>query len=137
MLAGGAAVLTRHLDPDSDRAVFRQIADHLRELIGQGTIPPGDWLPSESRLMGHYGVTRMTVRHVVSRSRRCLLDGRPVEVAISYVPADIARGTAITQPNPGPGGIYARLEALGFRLDHFDEEIRARMSAARRTTRSL
>ena len=27
----------------------------------------------------------------------------------------------------GPGGIYARLEELGHRLDRFDEEVRARM----------
>ena len=38
-----------------------------------------------------------------------------------------ARNTPIAQPNPGPGGIYARLEELGHQLDHFDEEIRARM----------
>ncbi|MFE1781405.1 UTRA domain-containing protein, partial [Streptomyces sp. NPDC059506] len=52
---------------------------------------------------------------------------RPVEFAVSYLPLDIARGTPIAEPNPGPGGIYARLEELGHRLDHFDEEIRARM----------
>jgi GntR family transcriptional regulator len=39
----------------------------------------------------------------------------------------LARGTAITEPNTGPGGIYARLEEMGHRLDHFDEEVRARM----------
>jgi GntR family transcriptional regulator len=55
------------------------------------------------------------------------LDGGPVETAISYIPLDIARGTAITDPNPGPGGIYARLEEAGHTLDHFDEEIRSRM----------
>lgn len=204
-------MLTRQLDPGSDRAVFRQIADHLRELVECGSIPPGERLPSEAQLMTHYGVTRMTVRHALDqlkaeglvyaehgrgvfvrrhtpvrrlasdrflrkhrlggkaafvveaeqrgsaptvdqieiteevpspevaarlgaggastiiRKRRYLMDGRPVEVATSYLPADIARGTPIADPNPGPGGIYARLEELGHRLDHFDEEIRARM----------
>ncbi len=52
-----------------------------------------------------------------------------METAISYIPLDIACGTPITEPNPGPGGIYARLEELGHRLDHFDEEVRARMPA--------
>ncbi|MEU7191905.1 UTRA domain-containing protein, partial [Streptomyces sp. NPDC045369] len=68
-----------------------------------------------------------SVRRVLARRRRYLLDGRPVEFATSYLPLDIARGTQIAEPNPGPGGIYARLEELGHHLDHFEEEIRARM----------
>jgi GntR family transcriptional regulator len=66
-------------------------------------------------------------RKVLARRRRYLLDGRPVEFATSYLPLDLARGTPIAEPNPGPGGIYARLEELGHTLDHFEEEIRARM----------
>jgi len=38
---------------------------------------------------------------VVVRSRRYLLDGKPVETAVSYIPADLARGTPIADPNPG------------------------------------
>ena len=64
---------------------------------------------------------------VVVRSRRYLLDGRPVETAVSYIPADLARGTPITDPNPGPGGIYARLEEQGHTLERFTEEVAARM----------
>lgn len=200
------------LDPTSDRAVFRQIADQLREAIDKGRFAEGDKLPSETELVDHYGVSRMTVRNslgvlqgeglvvsehgkgvfvrprppvrrlasdrfarrhreqgksaftveadavgshptvdnlevkeerpsqdiaarlggprrVLARHRRYLLDGRPVEFATSYLPLDIARGTQIAEPNPGPGGIYARLEELGHRLDRFEEEIRARMPA--------
>src|SRR5207248_2071876 len=36
----------------------------------------------------------------VVRSRRYLLDGRPVETAVSYIPADLAAGTPIADPNP-------------------------------------
>ncbi|MET7766776.1 GntR family transcriptional regulator, partial [Streptomyces sp. NPDC005393] len=198
------------LDPTSDRAVFRQIADALREAIDKGRFREGDKLPSETELVEHFGVSRMTVRNalsllqqeglavsehgkgvfvrprppvrrlasdrfarrhrdqgksaftveaeaagsrpevdglevkeerpspdisarlgsprkVLARRRRYLLDGRPVEFATSYLPLDLARNTPIAQPNPGPGGIYARLEEMGHRLDHFDEEIRARM----------
>ncbi|CAL9505639.1 GntR family transcriptional regulator [Streptomyces sp. enrichment culture] len=198
------------LDPTSDRAVFRQIADRIREAIDKGRFKEGAKLPSESELVEHFGVSRMTVRNalsllqseglvtaehgkgvfvrprppvrrlasdrfarryrdqgksaftveaeaagskpevdslevkeekpapdisarlgsprkVLARRRRYLLDGRPVEFAVSYIPLDLARGTQITEPNPGPGGIYARLEELGHRLDHFDEEVRARM----------
>jgi GntR family transcriptional regulator len=209
MVAQPSAVLGA-LDPTSDRAVFRQIADHLRTAIDKGKFKEGDKLPSESELVEHYGVSRMTVRNalsvlqgeglvvsehgkgvfvrprppvrrlasdrfarrhreqgksaftveaeaagsrpevdglevreerptqdvsarlgsprkVLARRRRYLLDGRPVEYAVSYLPLDLARDTPIAQPNPGPGGIYARLEELGHRLDHFDEEVRARM----------
>jgi GntR family transcriptional regulator len=64
---------------------------------------------------------------VVIRSRRYLLDDRPVELAVSYVPADLARGTPISDPNPGPGGIYARLEEQGHILERFTEDVTARM----------
>jgi GntR family transcriptional regulator len=206
------AVLTETIDPASDRAVYKQIADHLRESVARGRLHAGDQIPSEAQLMEHYGVARMTVRNalrvlqdeglltaehgrgvyvrarppvrrlaadrfaqrhrkdgkaaftveaeqagatplvdmikvseaqpvaevadrlhldeddrVVVRSRRYSLDGRPVETAVSYIPADLARGTPIADPNPGPGGIYARLEETGHILDRFTEEVTARM----------
>jgi GntR family transcriptional regulator len=198
------------VDPASDRAVFRQIADHLRAAIREGRLKEGDQLPSETQLIDHYGVARMTVRNalqlletegltlaehgrgvfvrtrppvrrlasdrfarrhrkegkaaflaeseqvgaqpdvdmihiremvapreiaerlnyagsVIVRSRRYSLNGTPVETATSYVPADLARETPIADPNPGPGGIYARLEDLGHTLERFTEEVTARM----------
>jgi GntR family transcriptional regulator len=200
------------VDPASDRAVFRQIADQLRAAIEREKLPQGERLPSEAALMDHYGVARMTVRNalqvlqaegltvaehgrgvfvrtrppvrrlasdrfarrhrkegkaafiaeseqvgatpqvdmlrvretaapseiadrlelhegtpVVERSRRYSLNGHPVETATSYLPADIAKGTPIAEPNPGPGGIYARLEELGHTLERFTEEVTARM----------
>ena len=207
-----ADVLSQAIDPASDRAVYKQIADHLRVAIAQGRLGAGDQLPSEAQMMTHYGVARMTARNalrllqdeglitaehgrgvyvrarppvrrlasdrfaqrhrkegkaafdieaeqhgvtpqvdqltvtqatappevadrlkvsenspVLVRNRRYLLDGRPVETAISYVPADLARGTPIADPNPGPGGIYARLEEQGNTLERFTEEVSARM----------
>lgn len=208
----GTAVLTDQIDPASDRAVYKQIADHLREAIARGRLREGEQIPSEAQLMEHYGVARMTVRNAlrilldegittaehgrgvfvrsrppvrrlasdrfaqrhrkegkaaflveseqaaatplvdlikvseakppaevadrlrlpddavtVVRSRRYSLDGRPVETAVSYIPADLARGTPIADPNPGPGGIYARLEESGHTLERFTEEVAARM----------
>lgn len=197
-------------DRTSDRAVFRQIADQLRDAIEKGRLKENEQIPSETMLVEHYGVARMTVRHaiqmlqseglvlaehgrgvfvrprppvrrlaadrfarhnreqgkaafiaeaeqagskpevdsivvreekpsrdvaarfsssrkVLARHRRYLLDGRPVETAVSYIPLDIASGTPIAEANPGPGGIYARLEEAGHMLDHFDEEVRSRM----------
>ncbi|GAA3361862.1 hypothetical protein GCM10017744_050270 [Streptomyces antimycoticus] len=54
------------LDPTSDRAVFRQIADALREAIDKGRFREGDKLPSETELVDHFGVSRMTVRNALS-----------------------------------------------------------------------
>jgi GntR family transcriptional regulator len=209
---GGATVLTGHIDHASDRAVYKQIADQLREAVARGRLHEGEQLPSETQLMDHYGVARMTVRNAlrilqdeglttaehgrgvyvrarppvrrlasdrfaqrhrkegkaaftveseqvgatplvdmikvsearppgdvadrlglpdgartVVRSRRYSLDDRPVETAVSYIPADLARGTPIADPNPGPGGIYARLEESGHTLERFTEEVAARM----------
>lgn len=199
------------IDRSDDAPPFRQIAAHLREAIRRGDLSPGDQLPSESQLIEHYGVARMTVRQaiselraeglvvaehgrgvfvrsrppvrrlaadrfarrhrdagkaaflaetealgradvdqievgesqppervrellgltgrtrVVTRSRRYLLDGQPVETAVSYIPASIARGTKIADVDTGPGGIYARLEELGHTLRDFTEEVSVRM----------
>jgi GntR family transcriptional regulator len=207
-----AAVLTGHIDSGNDRAVYKQIAEQLRDAIGKGRLREGKQLPSETQLMEHYGrgpydgaeraanlagrglttaehgrgvyvrarppvrrlaSDRFAQRHrkegkaafiaeseqvaatpsvdmlkvsegrppgdvadrlgladdepTVIRSRRYSLDGRPVETAVSYIPADLARGTPIADPNPGPGGIYARLEEAGHTLDRFTEEVAARM----------
>jgi GntR family transcriptional regulator len=198
------------IDPASDRAVYRQIADRLRDDIQRGALVPGEQLPSESRLMGEYKVSRVTARRalgvlvadglvvaehgrgwfvrnrppirrlasdrfarrgegkaaftvdmeasdrpfrvdvlyvglgpvpddvgarlgvdagadVVVRRRRYLAEERPIEVAASYIPLDIAEGTPIALPDTGPGGIYARMEDKGMRFERYDEEVTARM----------
>jgi GntR family transcriptional regulator len=64
---------------------------------------------------------------VCVRNRRFVLDGKPVLLATSYLPAELVAGSPITQKDTGPGGIYARLEELGWKPVHFREEIRSRM----------
>lgn len=64
---------------------------------------------------------------VLARRRRYLLDAQPVELAASYVPAALAKGTPIEERHTGPGGIYARLEESGHVLAEFKEEVAARM----------
>lgn len=64
---------------------------------------------------------------VLIRSRRYLSDGEPVELATSYLPWELVKGTQICDDNPGPGGIYARLEDAGHQLKRFSEEVTARM----------
>ncbi|WAJ44607.1 GntR family transcriptional regulator [Mycobacterium sp. Aquia_216] len=202
----------RRIDRADDKPPYRQIAGMLREAINSRRLAPGERLPSETELIEHFGVARMTVRQamqelrteglvisqhgrgvfvrptppirrlasdrfarqhraegkaaftveaeisgyspqvdnivvslarpnslvaerlrisadddVVVRSRRYLADGRPVETAVSYIPAAFAEGTQIEQIDSGPGGIYARLEENGHVLARFTEEVAARM----------
>ncbi|WP_328969785.1 GntR family transcriptional regulator [Streptomyces sp. NBC_00239] len=64
------------------------------------------------------------------RSRRFVLDGKPVMVAVSWLPGELVAGSAITEVDTGPGGTYARLAELGAAPVRFREEIRSRMPSA-------
>ncbi|MEU1780825.1 MULTISPECIES: GntR family transcriptional regulator [Streptomyces] len=67
---------------------------------------------------------------VCVRSRRFVLDGKPVQFSVSYLPAELVAGSAITREDSGPGGTYARLAELGHKPVRFREEIRTRMPSA-------
>lgn len=67
---------------------------------------------------------------MIRRDRRYLLDGRPVLIAVSSLPASIARGTAIAAKETGRGGIYARLAEIGLAPRHFREDLRSRMPSS-------
>ncbi|MER7044733.1 GntR family transcriptional regulator [Streptomyces jumonjinensis] len=69
------------------------------------------------------------------RRRRFALDGRPVMLATSYLDAALVSGTAIAEPDTGPGGIYARLGEIGHGPVRFREEIRSRMPTPQETDR--
>ncbi|MFJ8696525.1 GntR family transcriptional regulator [Streptomyces roseolilacinus] len=71
---------------------------------------------------------------VCVRRRRFVLDGKPVLLATSYLPAALVAGSSITQENTGPGGTYARLAELGYKPVHFREEIRSRMPSQEEAT---
>ena len=71
---------------------------------------------------------------VLRRSRRYLVEGRPVQTAISYLPLTVVESRAeepsaqrIRAHNTGPGGVYARLAELDMAPAYFTEEIRVRM----------
>ncbi|MET9648701.1 MULTISPECIES: GntR family transcriptional regulator [unclassified Streptomyces] len=72
---------------------------------------------------------------VCVRSRRFVLDDKPVLLSVSYLPARLAQGTPISTPDTGPGGTYARLAELGRQPVHFREEIRCRMPTADESSR--
>ncbi|MEV5480449.1 MULTISPECIES: GntR family transcriptional regulator [Streptomyces] len=81
--------------------------------------------PTPERIAGVLDVTPESA--VCVRSRRFVLDGKPVLLATSYLPAELVAGSAITQEDTGPGGTYARLAELGAKPVHFREEVRSRM----------
>lgn len=80
---------------------------------------------ADERTASHLAIdegAEITVRDRVMRA-----DGLVVQLAVSRLPRDLTRGTAIEQVNTGPGGAYARLEEAGHRLGTFIEHVGARM----------
>ncbi len=65
---------------------------------------------------------------VVVRRHLLTLDDEPAQVADSYFPAEIVRGTPIAQNEKIPGGVHAELaRILGDNLSHAVEDLVARM----------
>ena len=62
----------------------------------------------------------------VYRKRRMLAGDWPVQVATSSIPAVIADGIPIAEPDTGPADIYSRLADLGHAPARFTEEVRVR-----------
>jgi GntR family transcriptional regulator len=57
------------VDKSADMPAFKQIAQGIREAVSSGRLSPGDRVPSESQLMDHFGVARMTVRQALADLR--------------------------------------------------------------------
>ncbi|MFB9470567.1 UTRA domain-containing protein [Nonomuraea salmonea] len=62
----------------------------------------------------------------VVRRRTVLLDEQPIELADSYYPASIARGTRLADMRKIPGGAPTLLVELGHELVHVEEDVSAR-----------
>ncbi|MFD6553743.1 GntR family transcriptional regulator [Streptomyces sp. NPDC058398] len=63
---------------------------------------------------------------VATRQRLILLDGRPIEVARSYWPVDVAAGTALADTGKIRGGAVTLLAALGFEPGTVTEDVQTR-----------
>lgn len=63
---------------------------------------------------------------VLVRDRRYLVEGEPVMLAVSYLPAALVAGSRIAEEDTGPGGTYARLKDLGHGPVWFKEQVRFR-----------
>lgn len=62
----------------------------------------------------------------VVRARRMSAGETPVQLADSYIPVEIAAGTALEQPDSGPGGIVSRFAELGHAQVRISERIAVR-----------
>ena len=109
---------------EAGRAPFRAEAEREGrrarvEVTEIGPSPAPSW--AASRLGLREG------EQVLLRKNRYLANDEPVQLANTYIRWDIAEGTALLKPVPGPGGIYATLEALGHELARLLEDVSARM----------
>ncbi|RSN66078.1 transcriptional regulator [Amycolatopsis sp. WAC 04182] len=80
---------------------------------------------ADSRVAEHLALAEgaeITVRDRVMRA-----DGLVVQLAVSRLPRDFTRGTAIEEVDTGKGGAYARLEEAGHQIGRFVEHVGARM----------
>ncbi|MFE3175858.1 GntR family transcriptional regulator [Amycolatopsis sp. NPDC059090] len=80
---------------------------------------------ADARAAKHLAIdegAEVTVRDRVMRA-----DGLVVQLAVSRLPRELTRDTAIEQVDTGSGGTYARLEDAGHELASFVEHVGARM----------
>ncbi len=107
-----------------------------REVWGQGksiwAVDLGDRVVVPQQVEVGYQDVPGDVREVLGvdralvRFRIYAVEGRPVQIATSYLPADIVEGSRIERKDTGPGGTYARLAELGHAPTDFVEWVRAR-----------
>jgi GntR family transcriptional regulator len=64
--------------------------------------------------------------NTVMRKRHMYVNDVPVQLAPSYIPLDIAEGTALEEVDSGPGGIVSRFADLGHAQIRITEEVKVR-----------
>lgn len=102
-----------HTRTDGEPLYWR-VAQQLLGELRDGSVPPGERLPGERQLAGHFGVSRETVRQALEVLRRdglvatdrrgshATLPGLPVETAPRR-PSRSAPGPRTPVPSTGPG----------------------------------
>lgn len=91
--------------------------DRSEEVTVKKVIPPDE-------IAGTLGIKG---KKAWMRSRVFQSEGRKIQQATSWYPADLVDGTAITQQDTGPGGSYARLDEIGHGPARYREEIKIRL----------
>ncbi|MFF7992837.1 GntR family transcriptional regulator [Kitasatospora xanthocidica] len=114
----------------SGRSIWSADIDKRSLVVDQVSVTEQGAPEHVARVLGSDPGSPMCVRH-----RRFVLDGKPVLLSTSYLPAGLVAGTAITREDTGPGGTYARLAEIGAKPVHFREEVRSRMPSGEESTR--
>lgn len=89
------------------------------EVIGIEEVDPPDEVAE--RLEG------WDITQVLRRRNRYFVDDRPVQLVETYLPLEVAANTRLSQPDPGPGGIYEELKRAGYEMATSAETVTARM----------
>lgn len=96
------------LDPMSDRPLFQQLADHLRDQLDSGRYQPGDQLPTQAALCDEHGVSISVVREAIDvlrvEGRVESFRGRGVLVRTPPVRRVLSSGRYARQLSPPPAG---------------------------------
>jgi GntR family transcriptional regulator len=99
------------------------------EIRARGMVPRSDVTvdlvtppPEVARALGLAEGEQNTIR----RKRKMYADNVPVQLAPSYIPAEIAEGTQLAEIDSGPGGIVSRFAELGLAQARISESIRVR-----------
>lgn len=98
-------------NPYSDRALYKQIADDLRDKIVSGELRPGAELPSYAMLADQYGVHPGTVIRAVDRLREAGL-----------VETGTGLPTTVRQPRPRKTAVLGPGQTLTARMPTSEEQ---------------
>lgn len=78
---------------------------------------------------------RADVKSVVRRENRYFADDEPMQIGVTYIPWEIAKGTVLATDGPlGAGDLYARFAETGHDITYTREEVIARMPTPVETT---
>jgi GntR family transcriptional regulator len=120
------AALTRYQRQERERGGGRGAFD--TEIKGMGLAPRSettvDTVEAPADVAAALGLEPGA--QVVRRQRRMYANDVPVQLAPSYIPADIATGTQLAEVDSGPGGIISRFADLGLPQTRITEAVRVR-----------
>ncbi|MGX4657129.1 winged helix-turn-helix domain-containing protein [Micromonospora sp. SCSIO 07396] len=97
----------------AERAVYRQLADVLREQIAAGQPPPGELLPSTLRIGQEHGLGRETVR----RALRVLRDEGLIVVERGYGARVVEQDQPTVVSVPRGGRVRVRMPTEADRVE--------------------
>ncbi|WP_152185465.1 GntR family transcriptional regulator [Segeticoccus rhizosphaerae] len=109
------------------------------EVLAQNRIPNA-YLTSIERAVPPASVAdrlgvKVSSKSVVRRENWYFADGEPMQVGLTYIPWEIAKGTVLARSDElGPGDLYARFADRGYEITYTREEVTARMPTPEEAT---